>query len=350
VETNSGEAFAAEPPRAWAADRFERKNGSLGRFFFEFRDNMLTALQTTIARITASLDGLVGVCVRDIESGEEIGVRLDEALPMASVCKIPILVAAYREHEAGRLDLNERIPITEETRCFGSGLFNHFDLGIEPTIHDLLLMMIVVSDNLATDLVLDRIGAERVTEIMRDLGLGGIRVDRPIRGLIGDILAALDPRLAGIRYGEWDALKEQYPDLEAKDKDLVEGRRAVNEAASDRDTATPRAIARLCAQIAENKCATEESCEAMLDILDEQQLNGRLPRDLPAFTRFPHKTGTLGSGAVVNDAGVLFLEDKPVASVCVLSRDVKNPIHETNSAIAAIGRAVYDYYKAKQGA
>src|SRR6185503_13112104 len=101
------------------------------------------------------------------------------------------------------------------------------------------------------------------------------------------------------------------------------------------------------AQIAENRCAGEESCKAMLDILDEQQLNGRLPRDLPAFTRFPHKTGTLGSGAVVNDAGILYLEDKPVATVAVLSRDVKNPIHETNSAIAAIGRAVYDFYTTK---
>jgi beta-lactamase class A len=195
--------------------------------------------------------------------------------------------------------------------------------------------------------VLDRIGPARVTQAMRDLGLDDIRVDRPIRDLIGDILAALDPRLKGICYSDWDAIKEQHPDIAAKDKDLTEGRRAVNEAAASQDVATPRAIARLCAQIAENRCATEQSCKAMLDILDEQQLNGRLPRDLPAFTRFPHKTGTLGSGAVVNDAGILYLEDKPVASVAVLSRDVKNPIHETNTAIAAIGRAVYDSYITK---
>lgn len=308
---------------------------------------MLALLHERIRGIGAGIDGLFGVCVRDIATGGETGVRLDDPLPMASVCKIPILVAAYREHEAGRLDLKERVTITEETRCFGSGLLNHFDPGIEPTIHDLLLMMIVVSDNLATDLVLDRISADRVTGTMHELGVDAIRVDRPIRGLIGDILAALDPRLKDICYGDWDAIKEAHPDIEAKDKDLIEGRRAVNEAAADRDTATPRAIARLCAQIAENRCASEESCKAMLDILDEQQLNGRLPRDLPAFTRFPHKTGTLGSGAVVNDAGILYLEDKPVASVAVLSRDVKNPIHETNSAIAAVGRAIYDFYASK---
>jgi beta-lactamase class A len=305
---------------------------------------MLEPLHERIRGIAAQIDGLFGISVRDVASGEEIGVRVDDQLPMASVCKIPILVAAYKEHEAGRLDLKERVTITEEMRCFGSGLLNHFDPGISPTIHDLMLMMIVVSDNLATDLVLDRIGADRVTQSIRELGIDDIRVDRPIRGLIGDILAALDPRLYDIRYCAWDAMKEKYPDIAAKDKDLSLGRIAVNEAATDRDIATPRAIARLCAQIAEDRCASEVSCKAMLDILDEQQLNGRLPRDLPAFTRFPHKTGTLGSGAVVNDAGILYLDDNAVASVAVLSRDVKNPIHETNSAIAAIGRAVYDFY------
>ncbi len=287
----------------------------------------------------------MGVCVRDLASGEEIGVRLDEPLPMASVCKVPILVAAYRAHDAGRLNLAERVELTEETKCFGSGLFNAFDRGLRPTIHDLLLMMIVVSDNAATDLVLARLTPGGVTAAMRDLGLQNIRVDRGIAGLIGDILAALDPRAAGVKCGDWDDFLEQNPEIKAKEHDLDEGRRAVNEAASDRDVASVRDIARLCAQIALNECATEESCDAMIEILDTQQLNGRLPRDLPAFTKLAHKTGTLGSGAVVNDAGILYQDDEPVASIAVLSRDVRNPIHETNSAIAAIGRAVYDHYQ-----
>jgi beta-lactamase class A len=307
----------------------------------------MTALQETVTAITEGVDGRMGVCVRDIRSGEEIGVRQDEPLPMASVCKIPILVTAYRENEAGRLDLSERVEFTEERRCLGSGLFNAFDPGLHPTLHDLLLMMIVVSDNAATDILLDRLTPEAVTQTMRDLGLNAVRVDRRIRDLLGDICRALDPRMDGLKYGEWDALVEKFPDLKEKDRDLNEGRRAVNEAASDRDTANARDIARLCAQIARNECASEESCAAMLDILDKQQLNGRLPRDLPAFTRFPHKTGTLGSGAVVNDAGILFLKDEPIAAVAVLSRDVRNPIYETNTALARIGRAVYECYESK---
>jgi len=179
---------------------------------------------------------------------------------------------------------------------------------------------------------------------MHDLGFKGIRVDRPVRDLIGDIFAALDDRLAGIKYGQWDEMKEKYPDLEEKERDLDEARRAVNESWLGRDSSTARDMALLCTQIAKHECATAESCDAMIDILDHQLLNGRLPRDLPAHTKFPHKTGTLGYGAVVNDAGILYLKDEPVATVVALSRDVRNPIHETNTAYAEIGRAVYDHY------
>jgi beta-lactamase class A len=297
-----------------------------------------------IEEIVRTIDGRMGVCVLDLTTGEEVGVRLDEPLPMASVCKIPILVAAYRAHDSGTLDLSERVLFTQAKQCFGSGLFNAFDFGLRPTVRDLLLMMIVVSDNAATDLVLERVTIEGVNEAMRALGHKYIRIDRNIAALIGDLIAATDPLCIGVAYSEWEGFLEEHPEIKAKDRDLHLARTVVNETAADRDVATVREIARLCAQIAHSECADLESCKAMTKILEKQQLNGRLPRDLPAFTKFPHKTGTLGSGAVVNDAGVLYLNEEPVAAVAVLSRDVKNPIHETNSAIAAIGQAVYGAY------
>src|SRR5579872_1180030 len=150
-------------------------------FFYLEEDEAMERLQETVGKIAGEIRGRMGVCVRDVKTGEEIGFQADEALPMASVCKVPILVAAYREHEAGRVDLGARVTFTEECRCFGSGLFNAFDPGLQPTWHDLLLMMIVVSDNAATDLVLDRLTPKRATATMRDLGLANIRIDRPIR-------------------------------------------------------------------------------------------------------------------------------------------------------------------------
>lgn len=307
----------------------------------------LEALQTELETLVASVQGHMGVCVRDLASEAEIGVRLDEPLPMASTCKIPILATAYRHKDEGKLDLSERVEITEETRCWGSGLFNAFDIGLRPTLHDLLLMMIVVSDNAATDLVLQRLGADEVTRTMEALGLPHIRVHRTIARLIGDYYVALEPGLAEMQFGEWDAYCAKIPGLKERGRDLDVIREAVNRSASDQDVATVRDMARLCTQIAQNTCASPESCAGMLDILNKQVLNGRLPRHLPAFTRFPHKTGTLGSGAVVNDAGILYIEETPVAAIAILSRDVRNPISETETVMAQIGRAVYDHYASR---
>jgi beta-lactamase class A len=308
----------------------------------------MLALEAAVRAVVGGIDGCVGVCIRDYETGREIGVNLDEPLPMASVCKAPILVEAFRRHDAGEFDLRERVVFTADRRTLGSGLFNAFDPGFQPTLHDCLLMMIVVSDNAATDLVLERLTPERVTATMRDLGLDGIRVDRSIRRLIGDILAAIDPVLDTVAFDEWPEFRRTHPELAAlcDDQDLDAGREAVNVAAADRDVATPRHMARLFELIAKKACASEASCDDMLDILAAQQLNGRLPRDLPGDARLPHKTGTLGSGAVVNDAGILYIRDTPVASIAMLSRDVRDPIYRTNTAIARIGRAVYDHYAA----
>ncbi len=304
----------------------------------------MTELETTLRSIAGEIQGRIGICVRDYETGQEVGVNLDEPLPMASVCKIPILVEAFRRHDAGDFDLHERVEFTQERRTLGSGLFNSFDAGLRPTLHDCLLMMIVVSDNAATDIVLERLTADRVTATMRELGLDGIRVDRTIRRLIGDILAAVNPLLDAVPFDGWDAFRAEHPDIAALEDDAAVAREAVNAAASDRDVATVRHMAQLCEMIAKKTCASEASCDDMLGILGTQQLNGRLPRELPAGASLPHKTGTLGHGAVVNDAGVLYIGDKPVASIAVLSRDVRNPSYETNTALARIGRAVYDHY------
>ena len=96
------------------------------------------ALSETIETIIAPANGVIGVGVRDIATGDEIGVRLDEPFPMASVSKTPILVAAYRLVDAGTLDLKERIELTDERRCFGSGILNYFDNGLQPTLRDLM--------------------------------------------------------------------------------------------------------------------------------------------------------------------------------------------------------------------
>jgi Beta-lactamase class A len=302
-------------------------------------------LGADIDAILADAKGVIGVCVRDLATGEEVGTLPDEPFPMASVSKVPILVAAYRRAEEGALDLAERVTLTDACRGFGSGLLNFFDSGLNPTVRDLLHLMIIVSDNAATDLVLERVGGPAaVTAVMRDLGITDIRVDRTIAQLLGDYFIALDPGLEGMRYGEWDARCDGIEGLRERSEDLEVVREAVNRATEGRDLSSPHAMARLCALIAQDGCASAESCAAMRDILGRQQLNGRLPRHLPAFWRFPHKTGTLGSGAVVNDAGILYHHGEPVAAVAAFCRDMRDPVSDTETRLARVGRAVWDHY------
>jgi beta-lactamase class A len=308
------------------------------------------SLESRITEIAAAVHGRIGICVHDITTGWEFGFRPDEPLPMASVCKVPILVAAYRAAERGEIDLRERVEVYATDRCFGSGLLNGMDTGLNPTLRDLLFLMIAVSDNAATDLILRRVPPVRVRGVMKDLGLPDIRVDRPIAHLLGDYFTALHPSLEGMRYGEWEARRDAVPDLKERSENLNTVREAVNtctgtsDTEPGRDTSPARQMARLLARIGRRDGARPESCDGMLDILGRQVLNSRLPRHLPPFTRFPHKTGTLGSGAVVNDTGILYRDGKPVASIAVLSRDVRDPLHETETRLAEIGRAVYDHY------
>jgi len=302
-------------------------------------------LRRRIASIVDWVDGFMGVAVQDVNSGEEIGVAADELFPMASVCKTPILVDAYRRVDSGSLALTKRIEITRETRVPGSGLLNFLDEGLQPTLRDLLLLMITVSDNAATDLILNEIqGPESVTATMRALGLPTIRLDRTIQQLLSEVHFAIDPMVQGLDFFELEALFETNEELAGVFRDSDRVLAGIRVAAHTKDVASPRDLARLYGLIARHECASSGSCEAILKTLERQLLRGRLPRNLPPHTRCCHKTGTLGNGNVCNDAGLMFVGDRPI-SVAILSKDVKQDPAATNTAIARIGRIVYDHFR-----
>jgi len=307
----------------------------------------LRRLHSKLAKLIDQVDGILGISVLDVEHGEEIGIRSEEKFPLASVCKTPILVEAYRQVDAGAFSLKKRIAITRETRTAGSGLLNFCDVGLKPTLRDLLLLMIVVSDNAATDLVLAELGGpEAVTATMATLGLPEIQLNRTIRQLLGDIQACIDSRTQGLDFHALTALFDSDAELVARFHDPERVRAAIRQTTVGKDEASPRAIAHLYGQIAQSACASASSCAAILQTLERQQLRGRLPRDLPPNTRFCHKTGTLGPGTVTNDSGLLFVDQKPIA-IAVLSREVVQAPSKTNTDIARIGRAVYDHFAAQ---
>lgn len=113
-----------------------------------------------------------GVAVWHIESDTRLDVNGDEPYPMASTFKIPILATACRQLTAGAISLDSRVPLADEDKSLGSGILPYFESGLAPTLRDLLTLMIIISDNTATDIVVDYLGGAAVIEgYMRELGL-----------------------------------------------------------------------------------------------------------------------------------------------------------------------------------
>jgi beta-lactamase class A len=131
--------------------------------------------------IVAQAGGEVALAAMHLDSGEEVTRNPERSMPTASVFKLPLLVEVFRQAEDGALDLNERVTLDTEDLVMGSGILRDFGPGLQPTLRDLAMMMVIVSDNSATNLLLDRVGGPpQVNATMGDLGLPSIVVHRRI--------------------------------------------------------------------------------------------------------------------------------------------------------------------------
>ena len=257
---------------------------------------------------------------------------------MASVYKIAIMVHVFREVDAGRLSLAERIEITEADRRLGSGLLTHMTPGLKPTLYDLLLLMITISDNQATDMLLGRVGAANVTATLRQLGLKDIRVDRPTAELIGDLLALTDESFRGKSPADLLANRQLFAKITPEKRE--QANRAFLE--DKRDVSSPRAMVELLVKLFRGEAASQASCEKMLQILRLQQFRQRIPRyleDVPAA----NKTGTIGF--TTNDAGIIFAGKQPIAlAIFTLKANLQVSTEEAEERIGEIARTIYDYF------
>lgn len=128
-------------------------------------------LDAALASVAAALPGTLGVAIRYLPDGPEFALRADEHFPPASVIKVPVLVEVFAQAEAGTIDLARRVALRDGDRVGGSGVLQHLMPGLLPTVRDLAELMVVVSDNTATNMLIELVGAERVNARMRALGL-----------------------------------------------------------------------------------------------------------------------------------------------------------------------------------
>ena len=298
----------------------------------------LSRLQSRLQELSDAFPGVIGVAVRDIKTGEEVSINGDRLFPMASVYKVPIMVEVFRQIEAKKFSLDDRIELGDEHRTLGSGVLTLLSNGLKPTVKDLITLMIILSDNEATDILLKKVGAENVTAAMRSMGLNNIRVDRTTFELIRDFLGFIDETARDKTYNEiivTPRARQITPEKQAE---------AEREFAKVmKDVSSPRDMALLLEKIYKGEAAGKESCQMMMTILGRQMFSQRLPRYLPESARMAHKTGTIGS--TTNDAGIMFVRGNPIA-VAVFTVDKRTARGEVEERMGRLTRVIYDFFDA----
>ena len=286
-------------------------------------------------------DGIAGVSATHIESGRSVSLRGSERFPMASTFKVPVGVHIMNLIDTGQLTLDKMVTLTPQDFHPGSGKINQllFHPGVSLSIENLMELMLVVSDNIAADVMLREAGGpEAVTARMRALGLDGIRVDRSTARLISDWsgVRTLPPESEWNR-DMWDRLYDAVPE-----RAHIRARRA--EWIDPRDTATPDDMTKLLVHIWKKDLFRPEHASELLDMMERCQTGrARIKGLLPAGTDVAHKTGSLGG--VVNDIGVITLPNGlGHVAISVFTKGFTKREEDAERAVAEISRTVYDYF------
>jgi beta-lactamase class A len=305
-------------------------------------DAGLELLRAELARLTPISGGSMGVGVFHLESGRSLYLNGDEPFPMASTVKLPIAVQLFTLVDQAKLRLDSMVTVRPQDLHPGSGEISHLlnDPGVVLSVRNLMELMLLISDNSATDILL-RVagGGTAVNQRLRELGVAGISVDRATINLIADAIGVtqLPPE------EEWTP--EGFRTLRLQ---VTEERR---KAAADsfyrdrRDTATPRGMAALLGKIWRGEALSRASTDLLLHIMyrcetGQARIKGFLPPDTPVA----HKTGTLGIG-VANDVGIVDLPGGAGHVIIVtFVKQSSRPAEAQERAIAQVSRAAHDYF------
>jgi beta-lactamase class A len=120
--------------------------------------------------------GKLGIAARHLGSSEELEVNAEESFPTASSIKIAILIELYRQVQGGEVSPGERWRLTSRDRTLGSGLLADLDEALEPTLRDLAVLMMAISDNTATNILIERLSKEQINAMLRAAGVRGIEL------------------------------------------------------------------------------------------------------------------------------------------------------------------------------
>ncbi len=295
------------------------------------------SLQTALDQLASSTqDHILGIVVTDLQAQHVVAaINPERMFQLASIFKIPVLVTAFRHVDESRLSLDARFEVRREHKLIGSGVLSFLDAGLQPTLRDLLTLMIIASDNTATDIVLDLLGGpDEINVTMHRLGIKGINIRQTTRDLLWAVFPSDELVLTEAEFAQYT----REHNLARLDHQIAP------DAATN--TGTPASLNALLTIMDQGDCASPESTRTMFTILKRQTFNRRLPRTWPEEIEFAHKTGTIGD--MRGDCGILYLPDKRRFAISVLVQACDVPLPLTNaqqeagdSLLARIGEVIF---------
>jgi beta-lactamase class A len=252
-------------------------------------------LEASIAAVDQGLDGVMGVAIEDLSSGRTYFLHADEVYPQASSIKITVLAELYRQAQLGKLKLTDLYTVATPDLVPDSDIMNGLTPGTtRVTLRDLATMMVAVSDNSATNVLIDRVGMDNVNAMLNSIGLTHTRLQRKMMDL----------------------------------KAAHEGRENLS---------TPLEMMTLLQDIYRGKLLNPELTKDFFNVLSTHK-NSWIPRDLPEDLQIANKPGALEG--VRNDSGVIFVPNRPYV-ICVMTTYLRRE----RDGEEAISRVSLDAYR-----
>ena len=258
------------------------------------------SLESTIRARLDSIPARTSFYAKQLSTGRDVAIRADDPMNTASVIKIPVMILAYRDADAGRLDLDERYTIRAEDLRRGSGLLQGFAVGLQPTVRDLITQMIITSDNTATDIMIGRVGLARVNQLLDSLGYRETRLRTTVAQAFRGVWEMADPKDAAMT--DRQVFERGFPSDSGADR---RNREFVRDSTKWLGRTTAREIARLLEQLERGQLASAKSTTEMRRILRQQVYASRLPQRISFRVAMGHKTGDWPP-LLGNDVGIMY--------------------------------------------
>jgi beta-lactamase class A len=276
----------------------------------------LDNLKASIERITGATSAEWGIYMKSLETGEEIAINADRPMETASTIKLTLLTEVFEQIKAGKLKLTDKYTVAKADQVGGTGVIQDLDVGDTLTIKDLATLMVILSDNTATDVLFRAVGGPKVVaERMQTMGFSNTRPQWTVH----DYFAALR--------GASDRLK-----FNSDPKNRF-------------GQTTAREMGRLIEMMERGQLVDKASSDTMLGIMRRQLYTTRIPRYLSGSWRVPHKTGELPP-YVADDVGVL---ERPghriVLTVLTNQREGAGSYETLQNAIGLVAQQIAEYYE-----